>query len=1185
MKTYIAEEFDEYFLVLYKGDKKPMRIAKSALNGEAQDEIRKHIPENMAKGGNVPTDKELWSRAKTEAKKKFDVYPSAYANAWAAKWYKEKGGGWRKMAEGGLTEWFAEEWVDIGRPKEGGGYEECGRPDADSGKYPKCVPAAKAASMSESEKRSAVSRKREAESDGRGGKPTNVPTFVKKADGGEAEEVIDGFTASERAKIAKESDTSISGSPPLGYYPRVPDEEVKTLEQKAKLDVDKYVVPVPEFVKKFMEDMKLKNKKATDEDVDPKLVTQAKRYYQHTEYLDRLRAEKQEAQKELEAIERMKAVRRERPGQVEEYETLPEGIDRGDPFMGLPPVKEIDIQKQKKKQILMAGGGEVFDQEAASPMLKEIYPNKIGTRPQLYMFADGGYVVTRSNERKGKTHKVTGPGGKVMFFGDPNLKNRPDNPDAKKSFYARHKKSLDKNPFFRAYARATWADGGEVEGYQEGGPVGDFAEGDPRNFIDMGGEMDSTGMVGEIPEPPISVPVEPAPLLPAPIDAESALLAEEMSPAPLDIGPSGEDLTELRKQTRVAEIEGKAVTDVSVPPLSEEQLASPVYQSLVKSFSKSLPEPQARLLAEDAYRLTLPKPTETAEVKAEVAADADPAAAKDPEKIDLYAAGLETYTKLYSSLVAAADKETDPVKKAEILQDAADAARMARIQQSRISGLEAGKEFDRDLDARVKEDKLLAELNRQEKAATAAFNAGEAARRQKALDATITRLTTLQTDSEKLLTELKDGRVDPNRVVANMGAFNFGIASTLGILGKALGAKGSVQDYIDTLVKQDVNAQVVDLNRKRTLLQDYIRAGNSLADAYKLTEANLKEIAAANLTELLGPIRDDIAAVQARQAAAKLRQDAIKAREDVVKRQIELELLPERLLAQLNRDDLAAERLQVMREAERGRDVRNRRQIGLGYGRLAETKRALDVREEVAEAASEQAVAEKVGTPTQQGFNSGIAVRASDIKSLSPEQRERIVDVPGRKGYITAAKTKEDATKIKKSQQALAEAKRTIVDLEAIRERNPNGFVVVGGVVVGGEQKAADYAAAITYREGLLSALTNALETGVIQQGDYKRLLAFIPNVTDFERQFPKKERFKSFEKELENKVNAQLDVGLVRPIDEQFDAAGRPTEPKGFKATEPTPRFQKQPPRGDAASAKKPLPPGASAPRKVIVR
>lgn len=45
--------------------------------------------------GPTPTKPALWSRAKAEAKKKFKVYPSAYANAWAAKWYKSKGGGWR----------------------------------------------------------------------------------------------------------------------------------------------------------------------------------------------------------------------------------------------------------------------------------------------------------------------------------------------------------------------------------------------------------------------------------------------------------------------------------------------------------------------------------------------------------------------------------------------------------------------------------------------------------------------------------------------------------------------------------------------------------------------------------------------------------------------------------------------------------------------------------------------------------------------------------------------------------------------------------------------------------------------------------------------------------------------------------------------------------------------------------
>jgi len=48
---------------------------------------------------NKPKDSKKWSNCIAQAKKKFDVYPSAYANAWASKCYKGKGGKWKKVAE------------------------------------------------------------------------------------------------------------------------------------------------------------------------------------------------------------------------------------------------------------------------------------------------------------------------------------------------------------------------------------------------------------------------------------------------------------------------------------------------------------------------------------------------------------------------------------------------------------------------------------------------------------------------------------------------------------------------------------------------------------------------------------------------------------------------------------------------------------------------------------------------------------------------------------------------------------------------------------------------------------------------------------------------------------------------------------------------------------------------------
>jgi hypothetical protein len=43
-----------------------------------------------------PADKELYSRVKAEAKKKFEVYPSAVANAWVTREYKKRGGTYKK---------------------------------------------------------------------------------------------------------------------------------------------------------------------------------------------------------------------------------------------------------------------------------------------------------------------------------------------------------------------------------------------------------------------------------------------------------------------------------------------------------------------------------------------------------------------------------------------------------------------------------------------------------------------------------------------------------------------------------------------------------------------------------------------------------------------------------------------------------------------------------------------------------------------------------------------------------------------------------------------------------------------------------------------------------------------------------------------------------------------------------
>jgi len=107
------------------------------------------------------------------------------------------------------------------------------------------------------------------------------------------------------------------------------------------------------------------------------------------------------------------------------------------------------------------GGG--INNEGFKALPKSVQENIISNMSmggEVEEYANGGYTVRRSNDRKGKTHVVTGPDGTKKYFGDPKLGERSKSKYGKDAFYARHAKNLKNNPFFRAYARSTWADGG-----------------------------------------------------------------------------------------------------------------------------------------------------------------------------------------------------------------------------------------------------------------------------------------------------------------------------------------------------------------------------------------------------------------------------------------------------------------------------------------------------------------------------------------------------------------------------------------------------------------------------------------------------------------------------------------------------------------------------------------------------
>ena len=64
----------------------------------------------------VPVNKTLYNKIKSQAKRKFKKWPSAYGSAWLVKEYKRQGGkykGGSKSKSSGISRWMEEKWIDV----------------------------------------------------------------------------------------------------------------------------------------------------------------------------------------------------------------------------------------------------------------------------------------------------------------------------------------------------------------------------------------------------------------------------------------------------------------------------------------------------------------------------------------------------------------------------------------------------------------------------------------------------------------------------------------------------------------------------------------------------------------------------------------------------------------------------------------------------------------------------------------------------------------------------------------------------------------------------------------------------------------------------------------------------------------------------------------------------------------
>jgi hypothetical protein len=375
---------------------------------------------------NKPNNPALWSRAKSMAKQKFDVYPSAYANGWAAKWYKGKGGTWRKAKYG------MEVMGDGGTPNNAGFnalplsvQQKIMDNMAQGGeKMPPEIARARFAAAGNLDKMGDYGY-------AYGG---NTPKMMYRGrnymqEGGEQDQVMQLIQM-------------------YAQMNQIDPEEL--MQQLQQMSPEEQELAVQEMVQTLDQSLQQQDQQQPD-------MTQAAMRYGG--YMTGMFAEGGEPNGGM-LMGQMAAVS-DKMNKLRQFVSPEQNLD---PWIA-SKLAVIDDSTASIADYMM------YNPEAQQGMMEEdMMEDQMMMMQQM---ANGGYTVTRSSDRKGKTHKVTGPDGTVKYFGDSKLGQHPKDPKRKAAFYARHKKNLDGNPHFRAFARETWKDGGSTFSgnawYQDGG--------------------------------------------------------------------------------------------------------------------------------------------------------------------------------------------------------------------------------------------------------------------------------------------------------------------------------------------------------------------------------------------------------------------------------------------------------------------------------------------------------------------------------------------------------------------------------------------------------------------------------------------------------------------------------------------------------------------------------------------
>ena len=321
-----------------------------------------------------------------------------------------------------------------------------------------------------------------------------------------------------------------------------------------------------------------------------------------------------------------------------------------------------------------------------------------------------------------------------------------------------------------------------------------------------------------------------------------------------------------------------------------------------------------------------------------------------------------------------------------------------------------------------------------------------------------------------------------------------GLGLVLGVIGKGMGGQGSVADFVNKSVQDELDQQMKTLGTKRSMLSDLIQEGNDIESAFAKTQAFYKDLFANQIELLLqqNKIPDQMAAAKAQEALAKFQMESVKGHDEAVKRNIELRFMPEKLQTEATLKAINDVIKLLNLDLNKTRENR----IASQGGRGLQLKERDIARKEAADRIKELA---KQGTPEEQNALTGNMVKVSDIPKMKKEVRELLVPVydpatgTSNPALRQAAYTPKDAEKLRDTQISVEEFNKHLRTLKTLAQKYPRGIDPASKFF-----DAADARAAKDAEDAIIPLLGKMTDLGVLQKSDYDVLKQNIPALTNW---------------------------------------------------------------------------------------